>query len=119
MMIWQEPAAAGSLQLWHWPSQRSAQHTPSVQKPPRHCSSAVHTSPRLSLPRHTPPAQNSEEPHCASVVQLPLHAVEPQVKGEQACCCRPEQEPVPMHLPGNVAIPEVQVGARHSTSLPA
>jgi hypothetical protein len=53
----QVPAAPGTSQAWHCPSQAWSQQTPSTQWVPWHCPSAAQGCPVGLRGAHTPPAQ--------------------------------------------------------------
>jgi hypothetical protein len=52
----QVPGAVGRLHASHWLAQALLQHTPSAQKPVRHCTSALQVAPGAPFAVHLPPA---------------------------------------------------------------
>jgi hypothetical protein len=59
------------------------------------------------------PAVQSE-----SALQLPVHAVAPQVKGAHVCVWTAGQAPAPLQEAASVAVPAVQDGARQEVESP-
>jgi hypothetical protein len=94
------------------------QQKPSAQNPEAHWLAAVHAVP---LALQVPPAQPTHKPpvHCVPVAQLALvthdvvHALAPQMNGEQFAVATAGQAPVPVQLAAKVAMPLAQLAVRH------
>ncbi len=92
----QDPAASGSAQPSHWPSQALLQQTPSAQKPLLHSSGVVHGLPRLPRATHLPAWQKAEGAQSPSPWQEDLQAASAQAKSPQPWGL-PSQAPAPSH----------------------
>jgi hypothetical protein len=68
------PPVRSAEQAWQAPVQATLQQTPSTQKPLVHWLLPVHVAPFAPLATHVTPKQKCAAAHCASVVQLVLHA---------------------------------------------
>ena len=95
----QWPIVEGSAQLLHAPVQAPSQHTPSTHMPERHWASAVHVTPRFSLPQ-APLTHAWPVSHWLSFVHDVVQAVAVHRNGEQFCTPCGRQAPLPSHVPG-------------------
>ena len=113
------PTLFGTVHDSHWPVQSVSQQTLSTQWPVPHSKSRVQDVPGGEMGLQVPlPAQKLPAPHCASVAQ-PVHFVAPQTLGAQGAVVTVGHLPeMPSQTAGSVAIPFVQLGARHCTELP-
>jgi hypothetical protein len=111
----QVPAWPGTSQAWHWPLQAVSQQTPSTQLALAHWFGAPQPAPFASLVTQMPAAQNWPAVQSPSEAQLPRQAVGPQAKGLQLWVWTGGQLPAPSQEAARVAVPLVQLGARHST----
>jgi hypothetical protein len=97
----------------HVPPHALSQQKPSTQKPDVHCVDAVHIAPFGFVPRHAPLLQNRPPWQSASVVQLVLHAVGPQVNGAHAFVDGAGHAPAPSQAASAVCVPFAQLASRH------
>ena len=114
----QVPALPLSAQASHWLVQAVSQQTPSTQCCDPHWFAPPQVWPGASSGTQTPAEHQVPLEQSESALQLPVHAVGPQLKGAHVCVWRAGQAPAPSHEAASVAIPPVQEGSRQEMELP-
>jgi hypothetical protein len=110
----QVPFLPATLHASHWPVQSPSQQTPSTQRRLAHSPSREQSPPIGERGVHTPARQNRLASLHDSSVEQPSHLIGPQIPGAQSCVRTAGQIPEPSQNSCSVAVPLVQVGARHS-----
>ena len=114
----QVPALPLSAQASHWLVQAVSQQTPSTQCCDPHWFAPPQVWPGASSGTQTPAEHQVPLEQSESALQLPVHAVGPQLKGAHVCVWSAGQAPAPSHEAPSVAIPPVQEGSRQEMELP-
>jgi hypothetical protein len=111
-----KPGRVTMSQASHCPEHARSQHTPSTQKPVRHCAPLEQGCPMMSSGVQMPARQNWSVAQFASVVQLPPQRVPEQPKVPHDTCWGAGQRPEPLHVAAMVATLAAQLAARHEVS---
>jgi hypothetical protein len=114
----QVPTLPLSAQASHWPVHAVSQQTPSTQRCDPHWFAPAQAWPCASSGMQMPPEHQVPLEQSESALQLPVHAVGPQLKGAHVCVWRAGQAPAPSHEAASVAIPPAQEGLRQEMELP-
>jgi hypothetical protein len=114
----QVPLLPVASQASHCPLQLVLQQTPSTQNPLAHWSLPAQATPGFNTGAQTPPAHQSPEMQSVSAMQFALQAFTPHRYGVQAWTCAGGHSPAPLHPAARVALPVVQLGARHEVPAP-
>ena len=107
------PTLPATSHAWHCPPQATLQHTPSTHCPVPHWFAALQAPPWETLGTHAPPEHQEAALQLASLLQVPRHAVAPQVYGAQVVVCTAGQFPAPLQAAASVPTPAAHEAPRH------